>query len=164
MVYVLIRSLLFFFYSSRWSSHNSSSSPTRYRSTPCSPWSQKKAGSNPHVCNASACYWLQRCPLECYLHRTPPVTRLNIARVCSVRYVPRHTAGTYRRYIPPVLPVPATWVSSVRHQYRYRTLRKVRYNINTGTGHSGKFSTTSIPVPDTSVSSVQYQYRYRTLR
>ena len=29
----------------------------------------------------------------------------------------------YRRYIPPVLPVPGTSVSSVRHQYRYRTLR-----------------------------------------
>ena len=29
----------------------------------------------------------------------------------------------YLRYIPPVLPVPNTSVSSVRHQYRYRTLR-----------------------------------------
>ena len=29
----------------------------------------------------------------------------------------------YRRYIPPVLPVLDTSVSSVRHQYRYRTFR-----------------------------------------
>ena len=54
--------------------------------------------------------------------------------------------GTYRG-VPPVLPVPGTSVSSVRHQYRYRTLRYVRYNINTGTGHLGMFGTTSIPVP-----------------
>ena len=29
----------------------------------------------------------------------------------------------YRRHIPPVLPVPDTWVSSVRHPYRYREYR-----------------------------------------
>ena len=68
--------------------------------------------------------------------------------------------GTYRG-IPPVLPVPDTSVSSVRHKYRYRTLRY-------------KFGTISIPVlpapvqtfmpvPDTSVSS-EHQYRYRILR
>ena len=34
-----------------------------------------------------------------------PHPQLRIARVCSVRYVPRHTAGIYRQY------------------YRYRTLR-----------------------------------------
>ena len=51
------------------------------------------------------------------------------------------------------IPVPDTSISSVRHQYRYRTLRKVRYDINTGTGHFGKFGT-PIPVPDTSASSV----------
>ena len=33
-----------------------------------------------------------------------------------------------------------------------------------GTGHFGKFGTTSIPVPDTSVSSVRHQYRYRRRR
>ena len=33
----------------------------------------------------------------------------------------------------------------------------------TGTGHFGKFGTTSIPVPDTPESSV-HQYRYRTLQ
>ena len=71
--------------------------------------------------------------------------------------------GTYRG-IPPVLPVPDTSVSSVRHQYRYWTLRQVRYGINTGTGHFGKFGTTSISVPDTSVCSVRHQYRHRTLR
>ena len=61
----------------------------------------------------------------------------------------------------------------VRHRYRYRTLREVRYHIETATGHLGKFGSmpipvqpepiqTLIPVPDTSVSSVQHQYRYRT--
>ena len=69
----------------------------------------------------------------------------------------------YRRYIPPVLPVPDTSVSSVRHQYRYRTLRYVRYDINTGTGHFGKFGTTSIPVPDTSLSSVRHRYRSKSV-
>ena len=67
----------------------------------------------------------------------------------------------YHRYIPPVLPVPDTSVSSV-HQYRYRALRYLRYHINTATGYFGNVGTTSIPVPDTSVTSV-HQYRYRTL-
>ena len=31
----------------------------------------------------------------------------------------------------------------------------------TGTGHFGKFGTTSIPAPNTSVNSVRRQYRYR---
>ena len=31
--------------------------------------------------------------------------------------------------------------------HRYQTLRYLRYNMNTGTGHFDKFSTTSIPVP-----------------
>ena len=69
--------------------------------------------------------------------------------------------GVYRG-IPPVLPVPDASVSSVRHQYRYRTLRQVRHDINSGTGHFGKFGTTTIPVPDTLVSSARPQYRYRT--
>ena len=42
--------------------------------------------------------------------------------------------------------VPDVSVSSVQHQYRYRKLRKVRYGINTGTGHFGMFGTISIPV------------------
>ena len=46
----------------------------------------------------------------------------------------------------------------------YRCRYRYRYDINIGTGHFGKFGTTSIPVPDTSVSSVRHQYRYRTLR
>ena len=73
------------------------------------------------------------------------------------------------------IPVPDTSVSSVRHQYRYRTLRSLRYDINTGTGHFGKFGTTwipvppvpvktFIPVPDTSVSSVRHPYPYREYR
>ena len=62
------------------------------------------------------------------------------------------------------IPIPDTSVRSVRHGYRYRTLRQVRYDSNTGTRHFGKFGTTSMPVPDTSASSVRHQYRYRTLR
>ena len=53
---------------------------------------------------------------------------MKISRVCSVQYVPRDTAGI------------------------------------TGTGHFGKFGTTSRLVPDTWVSSVRHQYRYRSLR
>ena len=52
------------------------------------------------------------------------------------------------------IPVPDTCVTSV-HQYRYRTLRWVRYGINTGTPGTGKdvctglvngIGTTSMPV------------------
>ena len=116
------------------------------------------------------------------------VVYLIITRVCSIRYLPRHTAGITGTgrfgnfsaiwipvpQVPPVpvqtsLPVPDTSASSVQHQYRYRTLQKVRY-INTGTGHC-KFGT-SIPVPPVPVwtsapklvpVSVQHRYRYRTL-
>ena len=70
----------------------------------------------------------------------------------------------YHRYMPPVLPVPDTSVSSVQHQYRYRTLRYVRYDINTVTGHFGKFGTRSIPIPDSSISPVRHGYRYRRYR
>ena len=51
-----------------------------------------------------------------------------------------------------------------RRYYRYRTIRYVRYDINTGTGQFGKFGTASIPAPNTLVSSVRHQCRYRTLR
>ena len=83
----------------------------------------------------------------------------------GVKHIFKGVFGTvrteaYRRYLPPVLPVPDSSASSVRHQYRYRTLRYVRYDINTGTGYLGKFGTISIPVPDTLVSSVRHQYRY----
>ena len=134
------------------------------------------------------------------------IPSMNFPRVCSVRYVRRRTAGIYRRYyryralryvrydtntgighfgkfgtiwipVPSVpiqtfIPVPDTSVSSVQHQYRYRTLRYVRYDSNTGTGHFGKFGTTSIQAPPlpiwTSVPklvpvSVQHRHRYRTL-
>ena len=67
----------------------------------------------------------------------------------------------YRRYIPAVLPAPDTLVSSVRHQYRYRTLQQLRYDINTDTGHFDNFVTTSIPVPDTSTTSLRHPYRHR---
>ena len=55
-------------------------------------------------------------------------------------------------------------VTDVRRSYRYRTLRKFRYNINTGTGHFGKFGTTSTPVPETSARWVRHPYRYREYR
>ena len=67
-------------------------------------------------------------------------------KVCSIRYVPRRTGGIYRRF------------------YRCRTLRLVRYGVNTGTKSFGKFRTTSISVPETSVSSVRLPYRYRRCR
>ena len=77
-----------------------------------------------------------------------------IQRVTFEQHTKKGVFGTvrteaYRRYIVPVLSVPDTSVSSVRHQYRYRTLRE--------------FGTTFIPVLDTWVSLV-HQYRYRTLR
>ena len=58
------------------------------------------------------------------------------------------------------IPTPETSVHLVRHQYRYRKLRQVRYDINTGAVPVHAFLT----VPDTWVSSVHLQYRYRTLR
>ena len=70
---------------------------------------------------------------------------------------------TGTEHIPPVVPVPDPSVSSVRHQYRYRTLRYVRYDVNTRTGHFGNCGT-SMPVPDASISAVRYGYRYRRYR
>ena len=63
----------------------------------------------------------------------------------------------YHRQIPPVLPETDTSPSLVRHQYRYRTLRYVRYYIDASTagtgadfrtdaGHLGTVGTTSIPL------------------
>ena len=43
-------------------------------------------------------------------------------------------------------------------------LRYVRYDINTGTGHFITFGTSSLPVPGTSVNSVQHQYLCRHFR
>ena len=62
--------------------------------------------------------------------------------------------------VPPVpvqtfILVPDTSVSSARLQYRYRTLRKIRYSINIATGRFGKFGMTYIPIPDSLVSSAQ---------
>ena len=93
--------------------------------------------------------------------------KLNFARVCSVWYVPRHTGditGTrhFGNFGTTSIPVPDTSVTSVRQQYRYRTLRQVWYDSNTVTRPISKFGTTSIPVPDTSVSSVGHQYRTGT--
>lgn len=73
----------------------------------------------------------------------------NISRLCSVRFIPRHTAGTvgigqFSKFSK--IPIPL-----------HRTLW---YGINTDTGHFGKFGRTSIRVPDTSESSIRHQYRY----
>ena len=38
-------------------------------------------------------------------------------------------------------------VGTVKHPYGYWTIRQVRYDINTDTGHFGKLGTTSISVP-----------------
>ena len=92
-----------------------------------------------------------------------------------VRYIryrvipPVYTAGItgtghFGRFGTTSIPVSDTSVSSVQHQYRYQTLRYVRFDIDIGTGHFGMFGTTSMPIPDTSVSSVRYGYRYRWYR
>ena len=92
-----------------------------------------------------------------------------------VRYGVNTGTGNFGKFGTTSIPVPETSVSSVRHRYRYRrcryrlsyryrTLRQVRYDVNTGTRHFGEFGTLSIPVPETSVSSVRHQYRYRILR
>ena len=57
-----------------------------------------------------------------------------------------------------LMPVPGLWVISVQHQYRYRTLRYVWYDINAGTGPFGTLGATSEAVPDTSVNSLQPKY------
>ena len=53
---------------------------------------------------------------------------------------------------------------SVRPQYPTEYSSMVRYEVDTGTRHFGKFGTNSIPIPDTLVSSVLIRYRYPTLR
>ena len=40
----------------------------------------------------------------------------------------------------------------------------VRYGLDTGTQHFGKFGSFSIPTPDTSVTSLVFQHRYPTVR
>ena len=54
--------------------------------------------------------------------------KCKFTRVCSVRYVSRHTAGIsgtgqLGKFGTTSIPVPHNSVSSVRHQYRCRTLR-----------------------------------------
>ena len=75
--------------------------------------------------------------------RTPgvvPRAYITYQMVFPVRYIPRHTAGIYRRSYR----ASETSVSSVRHQYRYRTLRQLRYDIHTGTENSGTMSNTPL--------------------
>jgi len=104
-------------------------------------------------------------------------------QVCSVHTRPVYTTGTcgtghIGMFGTATIPVPETLVSSAWYQYRYRTIRYVRYDIHTDTVHFGKFdtiwipvpdasvalSTTPKPVPDTSVSSVRHPCRYRAYR
>ena len=96
--------------------------------------------------------------------------------MCSVRYVPNHTAGLtgtghFGKFGTIWIPVPSVPAQTF---IPVPTLREVRYNTNTVTGHFGefgatsysvsvhfgKFGTTLIPVPDTSASSVRHQYWY----
>ena len=115
--------------------------------------------------------------------------------VSSVRHQHRHrkliNIGTSIPVTPVLvsLPVPAPVQARYRHRTlsvtfgtstRHRTLREVRYDINTGTRHFGKFGMICIPVPPVAVWTsvpvpvpvwtsakvpvpVQHRYRYRTL-
>ena len=89
---------------------------------------------------------------------------LIIERVSFEQHTKNYLSG-YRREIPDMLRTCTVVIYvpksvPVPDRCRYRC----RYDINTGTGHFGKFGTTStIPVPDTSVSSVRHYCRYRTL-
>ena len=92
----------------------------------------------------------------------------NKSKVCSVRYVPKHTPGItgtghFGKFGTTSIPVPDTSVSSVRHQYRYRALQEVRY-IHTGTVHFGKFGTIWMRY-GCRYRRYRYRlsYRYRTL-
>ena len=80
--------------------------------------------------------------IEAYRRYLPPALPVPDTSVRSVRH--QHHFGKFRTTS---IPAPDTSVSSVRQQYRYQMLRKVRYDINTGTGHFGKFGTTSVPFP-----------------
>ena len=76
-------------------------------------------------------------------------------RVCSVRYVPSHTAGIYRRYDR------YRTLRIVGHQYLYRTRWNFRYDIDTDTPL--RPVQPFIPESDISVSSVPHQSRYEIL-
>ena len=94
-----------------------------------------------------ACTNYQGCVLKGTYRGVPPVY---IAGITGTGHFDK--LGTASK------PIPATSVSSARHQYRCRKLRSVRYDVNTGTGGTGTdFRTTS-------VSSVRRQYRYRWYR
>ena len=58
------------------------------------------------------------CNLLCRSHDNTAIT----LKLCKGVFGTVRTEA-YRWYVPSVLPVPRTSVSSVRHQYRYRTLR-----------------------------------------
>ena len=67
-------------------------------------------------------------PIVSYVWRIIPRTWELVSRMYEYYEYSKGVFGTvrteaYRQYIPPLLPVPDTSVSSVRHQKRYRTLR-----------------------------------------
>ena len=68
--------------------------------------------------------------------------------VTSVRFGVPETSLMVLYRIPGVLPYGSR---SVRPQYTTEPSGIVRYELDTGTGHYGKFGATSIPVPDTPV-------------
>ena len=98
-----------------------------------------------------------------------PVPYTSMRSVRTLKYTP----GTdipftkYRgyRYLFGTAPIPYQTLLyvSVRTRYRSPTLRRGRYEPDTGIVYLGKFGITSMPVPKTSVSSVRPRYRYPTL-
>ena len=95
----------------------------------------------------------------CSVHVPPVYVQFMYLSASMRRYL---AGGIYRRYcrymyssvpvpVQTFVPVPDASLSSVRHQYRYRKLRQIEYDI-------------SIPAPETSVSSVRHHYRYRRYR
>ena len=76
--------------------------------------------------------------------------------MCSVRHVPSHTAGIYRRYDR------YRTLRIVGHQYLYQTRWYVRHDIDTDTPL--RPVQPFVLVSDISVRSVQHQSRYEILR
>ena len=71
----------------------------------------------------------------------------------GIEYAPQYAGGSCSANTLPNL----TGVLGTRPQYRTQHSGKVRYELDTGTRHFGKFCTTLVPVPDTSLSSVRPQ-------
>ena len=84
---------------------------------------------------------------------------------CRYRYRYRYrydiniVTGHFLKFGTTSIRVTETSVSSVWHQYRYRTLRYDRYHVYTSTGHFGKFGKIWY-----SRCRYRLSYRYRTLQ